>query len=94
MEDTIKKSMVGVVVSNKMNKTVVVAVTKMKQHPLYHKTYNIVVKYKVHDARGECKLGDKVRIVETRPISKEKHWRIAEIINRAEVVEVKPKEVV
>lgn len=94
MEGSNKKSMVGLVVSNKMNKTVVVAVVKVKRHPLYRKTYNTVVKYKAHDEKGECKPDDKVRIVETRPLSKEKRWRVAEIIARAEVVEVKPKEVV
>jgi small subunit ribosomal protein S17 len=94
MEDTNKKSMIGLVVSNKMNKTVVVAVVKMKQHPLYRKTYKTVVKYKVHDEKGDCKPDDKVRIVETRPLSKEKRWRVDEIITHAETVEVKPKEVV
>ena len=88
------KSMVGLVVSTKMDKTVVVAVEKQKTHSLYHKTYRIKVKYLAHDERGECKLEDKVRIVETRPISRLKRWRVAEILSRGEVPEVKPEEVI
>ncbi|MCL2706834.1 MAG: 30S ribosomal protein S17 [Dehalococcoidia bacterium] len=88
------KSMVGLVVSTKMNKTVVVAVEKQKQHSLYHKTYRIMVKYLAHDEREECKLDDKVRIVETRPLSKLKRWRVAEILSRGDVPEVKPEEVI
>lgn len=93
MEKLERKSMVGRVVSNRMNKTVVVAVDKTKRHPLYRKTYKTVVKYKVHDEKGQCQPDDKVRIVETRPLSKEKRWRVTEIITRAEAVEVKPEEV-
>jgi small subunit ribosomal protein S17 len=88
------KSMIGVVVSTKMNKTVVVAVEKQKQHALYHKTYRIMVKYLVHDERDECKLDDKVCIVETRPLSKLKRWRVAQILSRGDVPEVKPEEVI
>jgi len=86
--------MVGLVVGTKMNKTVVVAVEKQKRHPLYHKTYRIMVKYLVHDENNECKLDDKVRLVETRPLSKLKRWRVAEIISRGDVPEVKPEEVI
>ena len=92
--EPIKKSMVGRVVSARMQKTIVVAVSKQKQHPLYRKTYRVAVKYKVHDEKGECKPDDIVRIVETRPLSKEKRWRVAEIVTKAEVVEIKPQEVV
>ena len=88
------KSIIGLVVSTKMNKTVVVAVEKQKHHPLYRKTYRIMVKYLAHDEKGECKLEDKVRIVETRPLSKLKRWRVAEILSRGEVPEVKPEEVI
>jgi len=88
------KSMIGLVSSTKMNKTVVVSVEKQKHHPLYRKTYRIMVKYLAHDERGECKVDDKVRIVETRPLSKLKRWRVAQIISRGEVPEVKPEEVI
>jgi small subunit ribosomal protein S17 len=90
----IQKNMVGLVVSNRMAKTAVVSVEKQKEHPLYRKTYRISVKYKVHDEKGECKVGDKVRIVETRPLSKDKHWRLAEVLVKAEQVDIKPQEVV
>jgi len=88
------KSMVGLVVSTKMNKTVLVAVEKQKHHPLYRKTYKVVVKYQAHDANSQCKLGDKVLIVGTRPLSKLKRWRVAQILSHGEVPEVKPEEVV
>jgi len=93
METTKQKSMIGTVISTKMDKTVVVAVVKTKQHRLYHKTYKKVLKYKVHDEKNECKVDDKVRIVGTRPLSKEKHWRVSEIITRVEAVDIKPGEV-
>jgi len=88
------KSMIGMVVSTKMNKTVVVAIEKKKHHPLYRKTYRIMVKYLAHDEKGECKLEDNVLIVETRPLSKLKRWRVAEILSRGEVPEIKPGEVI
>jgi len=87
------KSMIGMIVSTKMNKTVVVAVEKKKHHTLYRKTYRIMVKYLAHDEKGECKLEDKVLIMETRPLSKLKRWRVAEILSRGEVPDVKPEEV-
>jgi small subunit ribosomal protein S17 len=83
----------GHVVSDRMDKTVVVAVESPKRHPLYKKTIRKVVKYKAHDEKNECRLGDKVKIVETRPLSREKRWRVAEIITRGEVVEVSPEEI-
>lgn len=88
-----RKTRIGYVVSDKMDKTVVVAVETLKRHPLYKKTYKRVVKYKAHDEDNKCRVGDKVRIIETRPLSRQKRWRIAEIITRREVAEVKPREV-
>ncbi len=87
------KTRLGQVVSDKMDKTVVVSVKTLRRHPLYKKTIKRAVKYKVHDGKNECKLGDTVRIFETRPLSKTKRWRVAEIITKGEVVEVKPEEV-
>ena len=88
-----RKTRIGHVVSNKMDKTAVVAVETLKRHPLYKKTFKKVVKYKAHDENNKCMPGDKVRIIETRPLSREKRWRVAEIITRKEVAEVKPQEV-
>jgi small subunit ribosomal protein S17 len=88
-----RKTKVGRVVSNKMDKTAVVAVESLKRHPLYKKTIRRVVRYKVHDANNECGEGDTVRIVETRPLSRDKRWRVAEIITKGEVAEVKPEEI-
>jgi len=88
-----QKTRFGRVVSDKMDKAVVVSVETPRRHPLYQKTIKRAVKYKVHDEKNECKLGDTVRIVETRPLSKTKRWRIAEIVSKGEVVEVKPEEV-
>ncbi len=90
---TKRKIRVGHVVSNKMDKTVVVAVETFKHHLLYKKTIKRVVKYKAHDEKNECGEGDIVRIIETRPLSRQKRWRIAEIITKGEVVEVQPKEI-
>jgi small subunit ribosomal protein S17 len=87
------KVRLGQVVSNKMDKTVVVAVETPKRHPLYKKTIRRVVKYKAHDEKNECQVGDKVRITETRPLSREKRWRVAEIVTKAEVVEISPEEI-
>ena len=81
----------GLVVSNKMAKTVVVAVETRKVHPLYKKAIRVTKKYKAHDENNACKIGDKVKIVETRPLSKEKRWRVAEITSTKEVVETKAK---
>jgi len=87
------KTRLGQVVSDRMDKTVVVAVEISRRHPLYKKTIRRVVKYKAHNENNECRVGDKVRIVETRPLSRHKRWRVAEIITKGEVVEVKPEEV-
>jgi small subunit ribosomal protein S17 len=81
----------GLVVSDKMAKTVVVAVETGKVHPVYKKAVRMTKKYKAHDENNVCKVGDKVRIVETRPLSKEKRWRVTERISTEEVVETEPK---
>ena len=73
----------GVVVSDNMDKTVVVAELTMKMHPIYKKRVKSTVKFKAHDENNECQVGDKVRIMETRPLSKEKNWRVVEIIEKA-----------
>jgi len=91
--ETKRKTRIGRVVSNKMDKTVVIAVETIKRHPLYKKSIKKTVKYKAHDEKKECGEGDIVRIVETRPLSKEKRWRVVEIITKGEVIEVKPKEI-
>ena len=87
------KVRVGRVVSDKMDKTVVVAIETPKRHPLYKKTVKRTVKYKAHDENNQCQLGDTVQIIETRPLSRQKRWRVAEIITRKEMVEVLPAEV-
>ena len=88
-----RKIRFGHVVSDKMDKTVVVAVETPRRHPLYRKTLKRAVKYKAHDKNNECRMGDKVRIVETRPLSKDKRWRVAEIITRGKIAEIQPKEI-
>ena len=75
-----KREWVGRVLSNKMNKTVVVAVERSVIHPIYRKVLRRVTKMKAHDEQNVCQIGDRVRLVETRPISKEKHWRVVEVI--------------
>jgi small subunit ribosomal protein S17 len=81
----------GLVVSDKMAKTIVVAVETRKVHPLYKKAIRFTKKYKAHDENGACKTGDRVKIVETRPLSKEKRWRVTEIISSKERVATKSK---
>lgn len=88
-----RKTRTGLVVNNRMDKTVVVAINTSKHFPKYRKTIAWVTKYLAHDEKNECQIGDKVRIVETRPLSRHKHWRVAEIITRREVAEVKPEEI-
>jgi len=78
-----RKVRIGRIVSDKMNKTAVVAVEAFVRHPLYGKAVKRTKKFKAHDENNECKIGDKVRIMETRPLSKDKRWRVAEIIERA-----------
>jgi len=76
-----------------MDKTVVVAVKTSKRHPLYRKIIKRIIKYKAHDEKNECGPGDEVKIMETRPLSREKRWRVAEIVVKKEVVKVKPEEI-
>ena len=79
----LRKTRVGRVVSNKMDKTAVVAVVDNVRHPLYKKIVNRTVKVKAHDEKNECGIGDRVLIMETRPLSKDKRWRVVEIIEKA-----------
>jgi small subunit ribosomal protein S17 len=74
----------GNVISNKMNKTVVVAVERLVPHPVYSKFIRRITKLKAHDEENRCQVGDRVRLIETRPISKEKHWRVVEIMQRGQ----------
>jgi small subunit ribosomal protein S17 len=78
------RQQVGRVISNKMDKTVVVTVERVTRHRLYGKVVRRVKKYKAHDEHNECQIGDEVRIIESRPLSREKRWRVVEIIERAE----------
>ena len=78
----LRKNLEGVVVSDKMSKTVVVAVKRTVQHKRYKKIIRIIKRFKAHDALDQCKVGDRVRIVETRPISKDKTWRVVRILNK------------
>ncbi|OGN97789.1 MAG: 30S ribosomal protein S17 [Chloroflexi bacterium RBG_13_51_36] len=80
----------GLVVSDKMNKTVVVAVETRKVHPLYKKAIKGAARYKAHDENNACKIGDKVKIIETRPLSKGKKWRVIEIVSKKGTVETRP----
>ncbi|SPP64308.1 30S ribosomal protein S17 [Nitrospira lenta] len=83
MSDAVKKrEWVGRVLSNKMDKTVVVSVERSVTHPLYRKVLRRISKFKAHDEQNVCKIGDRVRMVETRPISKDKHWRVVEVIQK------------
>jgi small subunit ribosomal protein S17 len=81
-----RKVMVGRVVSNKMDKTAVVSVETLKRHPLYRKVIRIRKKFKAHDEQNQCQVGDLVRIVESRPLSKEKRWVVTDILERANEV--------
>ncbi|MCH8949428.1 MAG: 30S ribosomal protein S17, partial [Chloroflexi bacterium] len=88
-----RKSMTGKVVSDKMDKTVVVAVESTTRHRLYHKILRRTKRYLAHDDRLDAKPGDLVRILETRPLSRNKRWRVAEILRRGEVAEIAPREI-
>jgi len=77
-----QREWVGQVVSDKMDKTVVVAVARVVRHPFYRKVLRRITTLKAHDEKNECKVGDRVRLIETRPISKDKHWRVVEIVER------------
>ena len=83
MERNLRKTRVGTVTSDKMDKTVVVTIRDEVRHPLYNKIVNRTVKYKAHDENNECGVGDKVSIMECRPYSKDKRWRVVEIVEKA-----------
>ena len=83
MERSLRKTRVGLVVSDKMDKTVVVAVQEHYRHPVYKKVMRSTYKLKAHDENNECRVGDKVLVMETRPLSKEKRWRIVESVEKA-----------
>ena len=83
MERNLRKTRVGLVTSDKMDKTIVVSVTDNVKHPLYNKIVKRTYKLKAHDENNECKMGDRVKVMETRPLSKDKRWRLVEIIERA-----------
>ncbi len=78
-----KKVYTGKVISNKMDKTVVVAITRLYQHPVYKKTVKKVTKFMAHDEENRCKVGDTVKIIETRPLSRHKKWAVLDILERA-----------
>lgn len=84
IDRNLRKQRVGVVSSDKMDKTVVVSVQDRVKHPLYKKIVNRTIKIKAHDEKNECKIGDRVLIMETRPISKDKRWRMVKIIEKAQ----------
>lgn len=83
MERNLRKTRVGTVVSDKMDKTIVVAIVDNVSHPLYKKIIKRTVKFKAHDENNEAKIGDRVKIMETRPLSKDKRWRLVEIVEKA-----------
>ena len=83
MERNLRKTRVGVVVSDKMDKTITIAVKYRVRHPLYGKIMNRTTKIKAHDENNECGIGDTVRVMETRPLSHDKRWRLVEIIEKA-----------
>ena len=83
MERAQRKTRVGKVVSDKMDKTIVVAVETFVRHPLYNKRVKKTTKFKAHDEANQCNIGDVVKIMETRPLSKDKRWRLVEIMERA-----------
>ena len=78
-----RKTRVGKVVSDKMDKTIVVAIADNKKHPLYNKVVKSTYKLKAHDEENTCKIGDTVKVAETRPLSKDKRWRLVEVVERA-----------
>ena len=82
-ERNLRKVLVGTVVSNKMDKTIVVAVVDNVKHPLYNKIVKRTYKLKAHDENNECRIGDRVKVMETRPLSKDKRWRLVEIVEKA-----------
>ena len=83
MERNLRKTRVGLVTSDKMDKTIVVSVTDNVKHPLYGKIVKRSIKLKAHDEKNECAIGDTVKVMETRPLSKDKRWRLVEIVEKA-----------
>lgn len=83
MERNLRKTRVGIVISDKMDKTIVVAVEQRYKHPLYKKYILRTTKFKAHDEKNECGIGDKVEIMETRRLSKDKNWRLVTVLNKA-----------
>jgi small subunit ribosomal protein S17 len=90
---SLEKLQTGIVVSNKMDKTVVVRIDRSKRHRLYGKTMRVTQRYKAHDENNECRLGDVVKIAETRPLSREKRWRVVEVVVKGDVAEIAPKDI-
>jgi small subunit ribosomal protein S17 len=88
--DRRRKRLTGEVISNKMDKTVVVVVTNTRRHPLYGKVIRVSKHFKAHDENNECKIGDRVRIIESRPYSKDKHFRIETILTRTVQIDTAP----
>lgn len=82
MERNLRKTRIGKVISNKMDKTIVVAVENNVRHPLYNKIVKTTYKLKAHDENNECHIGDRVKVMETRPLSKDKRWRLVEIVEK------------
>ncbi len=82
-ERNLRKTRTGLVVSDKMDKTIVVAIEDNVRHPLYKKIVKHTIKLKAHDENNECRVGDRVEVMETRPLSKDKHWRLVHIIEKA-----------
>jgi len=78
-----RKTRIGKVISDKMDKTIVVAIADNKKHPLYNKVVKTTYKLKAHDEENTCKIGDTVKVAETRPLSKDKRWRLVEVVERA-----------
>ena len=84
MEKNLRKTRVGIVTSDKMDKTIVVSIVDNVKHPLYGKIVKRTYKLKAHDENNECKIGDRVKVMETRPLSKDKRWRLVEIVEKAQ----------
>ncbi len=84
-ERNLRKVMIGTVTSNKMDKTIVVSVETSVKHPIYGKVVKRTYKLKAHDEENKCQIGDKVKVMETRPLSKDKRWRLVEVLEKAEV---------
>ena len=82
-ERNLRKTRVGIVASDKMDKTVVVAIEDNVKHPLYKKIMKRTINFKAHDEENACRIGDKVQVMETRPLSKDKHWRVVKVIEQA-----------